>query len=114
MRTPPPGGESSQPAPAPTVSALIFRRPPATFRVPCDVNDNEQRRAQSESDETSSDGASDDAARAQRNSTRPLSLSRPPPALPSPTPDVDFPAPDATPGDEPFQPTDTGLTGDFA
>ncbi|MFA6122753.1 hypothetical protein [Sphingomonas sp.] len=36
-----------------------------------------------------------------------------PTELPSPTPDVDFPAPDATPGDEPFQPTDTGLTGDF-
>ena len=35
-----------------------------------------------------------------------------PTELPSPTPDVDFP--DPTPGGEPSQPTDRGLSGDFA
>ena len=35
-----------------------------------------------------------------------------PTELPSPTPDVDFP--DPTPGGDPTQPVDRGMTGDFA
>ena len=37
-----------------------------------------------------------------------------PTELPSPTPDVDFPDPAGDPGGAPMQPTDTGMTGDFA